>query len=341
MNSESNEFICEYKPNYNSNQNVPILHKENKYRFQSELCKQTKGIDKLHFEIYDYVNTILIPNEEDLQKRKRTIQLISCIVKSFRQDLWISPFGSYAQGLDLKSSDIDIEVFNLKIAKGTGTKDDTLLKLYEYFESSNKFFPDLQYIQAKVPIIIGRLIETNISVDISMNNPEGVYLAEIIKSHISSEPILKYTILLLKKILTNNKLNVVYNGGMSSLMLFEIVFYFFQQKVLTLDTQYELNLGNFLIDFLKFYTKEFDHTIYGISILNGGKTYLKNANFQYNLQSEYLSVESCINRDVDLGRFCNYPEIYKIFADCYDKLTIALKENPHSFLELIGLTQDN
>ena len=134
-----------------------------------------------------------------------------------------------------------------------------------------------------MPIIRGRLIETDISVDISMNNPEGVYIADIIKSHISREPILRYTILFLKEILRNNKLNSAYNGGMSFFMLFEIVFFFFQKKLLILNSQYELNFGNFLIDFFKFYTKEFEHTIYGISVLNGGKTYLKNANFQFNL----------------------------------------------------------
>ena len=110
MNSELNEFINDYNEhNSLSNQIFPIINKEKKYSYQSELCKQAKGIDKLHFEIYDYVNTFLIPNEDDLLKRKRTIEIISFIVKSFRRDLWISPFGSYAQGLSLKTSDMDMK----------------------------------------------------------------------------------------------------------------------------------------------------------------------------------------------------------------------------------------
>ena len=308
--------------------------------YMSEICKNAKGITRLHYEIYDYVTNVLMPSDQDRIKRKKTVEIINSLVKNFRKDLWIIPYGSYAQELDLKSSDIDIAVFNMKITNGIDSED-TLTPLYEYFKQSEKFYPDIQLIYAKVPIIKGRVKNTDISVDICVNNTQAVYIAETIKGNIKHEPLLQYTIILLKKILKNYQLNEVYRGGMSSFMLFEMVFFFFQKKILTLESQIDLNLGNFLIDFLDYYANKFDNRTMGISVLNGGKTYKKNGRFAHNLKSDYLSVESCLNIQVDLGRYCNYPEIKNMFHTIHKELTFNVRDNCVSFLKEIGLTEHN
>lgn len=331
------DMISEHQYN-NSNSSFGL--EEPAPSYMSELCKNTKGITRLHYEIYDYVTNVLMPSVEDRIKRKKTVSIIKSLVKSFRKDLWIIPYGSYAQELDLRSSDIDIAVFNMKIIKGIDNGD-TLQSLYEYFKESNMFHPDIEYIPAKVSIIRGKVKETDISVDICLNNADAIFMADTIRGNIKHEPLLQYTLILLKKILKDHKLNESYNGGMSSFMLFEIVFFFFQKRIRTLKTKYDLNLGTFFLELLDFYANEFDNSEKGISVFNGGEEYYKDSRFGYSLKPDGLSVMSCLDEKVDLGRYCNYPEIKQLFHDIHKELTFNLKDNCVSYLREVGLTADN
>lgn len=305
----------------------------------SEICKRSNGIEKLHYEIYDYVSLKLIPSPSEKILRESTIKIITNLIKQFNPSFKVKVFGSYAQSLDTKYSDIDMVIICDNEENGIESEFQLLTDIYDYFRSTNSFAPnDISLIPAKVPIIKAKVLETNVHVDVGINNIEGIEIADIILCHVSNEPILKYTILLIKEILRINQFNESINGGMTSLMLFEIVFYFFQETIKIKEKVNEINLGSFFISFLKFYSQEFKYQEFGISIFRGGKKYYKNMKYNMNYSnSNTLSVESCVNSNVDLGRNCtSYPDIMNLFKKIYEKL-ISSPGNTVSYLNEIGL----
>ena len=315
------------------------FHERKAPDWQSEICKSSIGIEKLHYEIYDYVSVKLIPSPTEKTLRELTIKKITSLIKQFNPSFKVKVFGSYAQNLDTKYSDIDLEILCDNDQNCIESEFQLLTDIYDYFRANNSFSPnDISLIPAKVPIIKAKLLETNINVDIGINNIEGIEIADIIFGHVSNEPILKYTILLIKELLRINQLNESINGGMTSLMLFEIVFYFFQETIKIKEKENEINLGSFFLSFLKFYSEEFKYQEYGITIFRGGKKYYKNMKYNMNyLNSNTLSVESCVNSNVDLGRNCtSYPDIMNLFKKIHEKL-VCSPGNTASYLNEIGL----
>lgn len=92
-------------------------------------------------------------------------------------------------------------------------------------------------------------------------------IVDYIKRSVEYIPQTKSIIFLLKKYLKNLGLNNYYTGGLSSFSLFLLVFSFYKYLIKTLDNETVNNffIGQFLIQFLDFYSK-FDFKNYIINI---------------------------------------------------------------------------
>lgn len=128
--------------------------------------------------------------------------------------------------------------------------------------------------------------------------------------------------MLLKALLRDKQLNETYTGGISSFLLFNLVFAYFQmlirenRKVMNQDE----NLGKLLVGFLQFYGFKFDDYNKGISLIKEGEFFLKaeNKKLPYN---NLLCVENFQNVYMDIGKSAyQYPKIKDLFKCAYRSL---------------------
>lgn len=311
------------------------------------------GIAKLHYEIRDYVDYIT-PSKEDVIKRKEIILLIESLIKSRDDDWSIKVFGSFSQGLSTIHSDLDIVIINNNV-KSNDSDLNMLLQIKEIIKKANQFKKTV-VIFAKVPIIKTTHKATMIKIDISVNKKNGIEAAEIIKGIITIEPILKYSIIFIKEILRRSNLNNASFGGMSSFLLFSIVFFYYQRCInkdrLDFDTEstssdwiiidsYEDNildnLGTFLIGFFKYYSTELKERKYAICLNTGGIEIAKNLKVNCTIHNNLLYVENFQEEHNDIGKLCFlYHKIKSLFKKCLLSLYKS-KGNTYSYLKDLGL----
>lgn len=323
--SNESDFCLENKDNlkYENNGTIEYINKE-PTTDNLNLYISTKEKIKLQNKMMNIINNFLIPNELEIKERKKELDILQSIISSFKKNITIELFGSYEQNLQTKDSDIDLTIIDPKYF---GCEryyiNEYLVDLKNYILKLNFCKKnEIQFIEATIPIIkIEKKTENKIKVkfDISLNNRSGLEIASIIKEHVDKEPVIKYSMLYLKTLLKKNELNETYTGGMGSFLLFHLVFFYFQ-------TIYEFNknnkrnseigLFNFLIGFLYFFGIHFDNDIYGISILNGGYSFLIS---DYDFFQPNICVLDCIDESNDLGKKCyRYNNIRILFEKTYN-----------------------
>lgn len=343
--------------------------------------KNTKRIDintisntnenlKLHNEINKFVTSIL-PKRNDIIRREKTIAILTNIINSRFPKWKVKLFGSFTQGTQTYQSDLDFVIS--KDAKDIISDNDQLQLIFQLLKK-NKFGFNMRYIRAKVPIIKAICQSTNIAVDISVNKENGFQAAKIIQKHFKKEPGLKQIIIFIKYLLKSEGLNDASVGGMSSFVLFSLIFYFYQHiqnaqnnpvfiesKLISSeqfdtddeDTTYHndknkieemdqsksnsLNLGKFLFGFLRFYGYKFDDVNCGISLINGGEIFYKNEHTHI-IDHESLCIENFQDCQINIGRSCyNYDMIKNFFQTTLSKLQYAQQNKSNSYLKSIHL----
>ena len=195
------------------------------------MSKETENIkdNELRFnqEIMEYVNYIT-PKEDSLKRRENTKNILKLIIGKKRPEWKVYPFGSFEQGTSTVFSDLDFEII---IDKNSSRKRDIdelfyLMKILR----NNEFSNNIRLIRARVPILKATCKTTGINVDISVNRQNGYQAANLIRKIISKYPILYPVIIILKILLKSKNLNEACSGGMSSFLLFHLVFFFFLEN---------------------------------------------------------------------------------------------------------------
>lgn len=329
-----------------------IVNKKSNYFpfWMNKLACNTKGLIKLHYEIFDYVNNILIPNSATEEKLNKTYYVLEKEIKHISSYFDIIPYGSYIQKLNTIKSDMDFtlifsEDFNIKEFFGDDYNDDNNF----YAKSSESYIGDiLDFIKrrfiydefcneneievitsARVPILKCKCQLTKIKIDLSICNIKSVKFSYKIKTIVEKEPLIRYTTILLKEILRHKNLNEVYKGGMSSLLLFELVCFYFQQyytEFLCEIKKYNednniTSLGHFFYKFVEFFGVKFDYRTYQISLEDGG-IISKKKSWR---KEDTLYVMDISNEDNNLGQYCfDYNKIKNLF----NKIYLFIKETP-------------
>ena len=373
--NENYEFIFD---SMNNQKDKPIWMK-------SETAEIKDSKDRFHKEILNYVNYI-IPNKESLIKCQETINLLTKVIKKNKPQWDIVLFGSYGQNMPTVFSDLDVVIV------GNYNQEFELKEMYNIMNilKDEGFCDKIRLVKAKISIIKTTCIATGKDVDISMNKTNGCHAVKVIKNLLKKYKILKPAIIILKILLKKFKLNESSTGGMSSYILFHLVFFIFihkfkinkteryeflsknnlksndntnnninindEQKIFKdevnednnniidnnddedNDNNYEMNIGEFILLFLKYFGYKFDYKNNGISLNDDsfGKIFLKSdrPDIKYN---NNLCVESIIQKCVDVSKSCfNYERIVNFFKAVYEKINSELENNNLSILQSLG-----
>jgi len=240
INISNNNKTFIYNTNYNK--------KKAKKKVRPEWMKpETEKIvdinNRFHKEIIDYVNYI-IPNNASLLRRLNTIHRLTKIVQKYQPNWKILLFGSFSQNTSTVFSDLDFVILD---ESNYTSKSLDIKELYYLMNilRMEGFSRNIRLIRARVPILKTICSITGISVDISVNRQNGFQAASLIRKILEKYKVLKYTIIILKILLKKNKLNKSYTGGMSSFLLFHLVYFFFIYKFNKKNENYTIeNLSN-------------------------------------------------------------------------------------------------
>ncbi|KAH7292284.1 hypothetical protein KP509_29G060500 [Ceratopteris richardii] len=231
----------------------------------------------LHQEIISFCD-LVSPTKEDEELRTAAVQRVSDVIKSIWTKCQVTVFGSFATGLYLPASDIDVVILD------SGCCDIQLgLKALAKAFARRGIAKNVQIIgKAKVPIIKFVEIGSSISFDISFDMENGPEAAQFIKDALTAIPPLRPLCLVLKTFLQQRELNEVYTGGIGSYALLVMLLAYlqtrtsksihaFQRERITLEP----NLGVLLVDFFEFYGRSLNYKEVGISCRHGGHFFKK------------------------------------------------------------------
>ena len=286
--SNSSNFIPNnFCQNLMSKLDLPFLIDINKSTMENEKLYYYK---KLSENIVKFYNDITINNDDIFPLKKK---LNSVVLKVINQSINTSlkryniinliVYGSQASGLSLPESDIDLLLIYYD---SNDSLEQFISDLYNILLNSKKFNNVISLPKASSPVI---KIEYKINsysqyddislihMDISFHNiypnrntiyfTPSLLIVKYIQKSVEYLPQSKNVIIVLKKYLKNLGLNNYYTGGLNSFSIFLMVFAFYKYeiKILGNDLVNNYYIGQFLVQFLDFYSK-FDFNKYIIDI---------------------------------------------------------------------------
>ena len=260
----------EFIPLENSEGKFTMVRESIDFPWLTEKSKKERGMLKLHYEILEFYEFIRPTSEEDLL-RERTMKSVKDLIKTHFPDLKVKKFGSFPNKIHLPDSDVDIVVLSDKDQNVDQTK---ILKKITQKLIDNDMVDFIRIIEARVPIIRGTLKNTKINMDISANRKNGYEAKKVIKKVLEDFPHIRPLMYVLKYFLRQRKLNESYTGGISSFLLFNLLFAYIQYATKENDPNMK-TIGHLLTGFLQFYSFVFNFEEVGISIRHGGFFYKK------------------------------------------------------------------
>ena len=142
------------KNNHNSNNNKALISNEFNIIVIKEPDRRLSFFDKLHNDIIKYETKVITLLNHSMKFKDYCIKEIKRIIQetiSFSKDYNIDVYGSYATGLMIEASDIDIKI---KLNNGNKSELDNLFEiLCKQLEKENKFDTINPIATASVPVI--------------------------------------------------------------------------------------------------------------------------------------------------------------------------------------------
>ncbi|KAG1674852.1 hypothetical protein FOA52_015240 [Chlamydomonas sp. UWO 241] len=228
---------------------------------------------------------LLAPTPLEVSDRERAVAAVRSAVHSIWPDASVEVFGSFATGLYVPTSDVDLVVLNTQSDIQRG------LKALANKLSMERIAQGVQVLaKARVPIIKFETVDYgNLAFDISFDVPNGPQAAVLVKDFIGEWPMLRPLVLVLKLFLQQRELNEVYTGGIGSYALITLLIAFLQLhnsrrpakgaqkkgRVKPPASPLEPCLGVLLIDFFRLYGRVINTRTTGVSATGGGHYFNK------------------------------------------------------------------
>lgn len=131
--------------------------------------------------------------------------------------------------------------------------------------------------KAKVPIVKFVTRHGRFSVDISINQINGVKAGQMVNRFLDELPALRGLVLITKSFLSQRSMNEVYTGGLGSFSIVCLAISFLQMhpKIRRGEIDPSKNLGVLVMEFFELYGCYFNYNEVGISVRDGGSYYNK------------------------------------------------------------------
>ena len=181
-------------------------------------------IFRLHQEICDFYEFIK-PQPYEARIREDLIGRLQAIFSKLFPGSVVKAFGSYAQGIYLPTSDMDLVLFSERYNKTrqSGAFQKNILWSIRSRLAQHKIIrreSDASVIpSAKVPIIKFVDVHTGLNVDLSLDNDSGVRAIATFEKWKGIWPFLPKLLAVLKQWLLMRDVNEVFNGGLGGFSL--------------------------------------------------------------------------------------------------------------------------
>jgi non-canonical poly(A) RNA polymerase PAPD5/7 len=136
---------------------------------------------------------------------------------------------------------------------------------------------ELSYLEiienTRIPLVKFTHASTNVSVDVSFDQPSGPPAAQLMKRYLEALPPLRPLTFVLKYFLSARCLNEPYTGGVGSFLLQLMIVAFLQHRerdAVNFKRLGVYNLGSLLLEFLELFGIEFNYFTTGISVRYDG-----------------------------------------------------------------------
>ncbi|KAH9952027.1 hypothetical protein B0H21DRAFT_10348 [Amylocystis lapponica] len=234
----------------------------------------TNVAEMLHRDVEAFVKYISPTPEED-EVRSLVVQMVSRAVTQAFPDAQVLPFGSYETKLYLPIGDIDLVIYSQSMAYSG--KETVLHAIANAMKRSGITDRVRIIAKAKVPIVKFVTTHGNFSVDISINQGNGVTAGKMIKQYVAELPALRSLVLVIKSFLSQRSMNEVYTGGLGSYSIVCLAISFLQMhpKIRRGEIDPSRNLGILVMEFFELYGCYFNYSEVGISLRDGGTYYNK------------------------------------------------------------------
>lgn len=181
--------------------------------------------------------------------------------------------------------------------------------------------------KAKVPIIKFITAHGRISVDISINQINGIAAGKMINRFLEELPALRAIVLVIKSFLHQRSMNEVFSGGLGSYSIVCLAVSFLQMhpKLRRGEIDPSQNLGVLVMEFFEFYGRYFNYQEAGISLRHGGTYFSKSRRGWHDFRKpSLLSIEdpNDISNDISKGSFA-INQVRQTFAGAFEILKTA------------------
>lgn len=167
--------------------------------------------------------------------------------------------------------------------------------------------------KAKVPIVKFVTTHGYFSVDISINQENGVEAGRVVSGFLSEMPALRALVFVAKAFLSQRSMNEVFSGGLGSYSIVCLAVSFLQMhpKIRRGEIDPSRNLGVLVMEFFEFYGIYFNYQEVGISLRDGGTYFSKTRRGWMDYKQSLLSIEdpADISKSLYLYARCGTEEI--------------------------------
>ncbi|KAI5116070.1 hypothetical protein M0805_005583 [Coniferiporia weirii] len=280
--------------------------------------------EMMHKDVEAFVRyTSPTPIEHEV--RCMIVKLIARAIEKSYPDAKVLPFGSFGTKLYLPQGDIDLVVQSQSMAYSD--KVVILRSLANIVRRTGITDKVTVIAKARVPIIKFVTIYGRFSVDISMNQTNGVQAGAMINRFLDEFPALRAIVLVVKSFLNQRSLNEVYSGGLGSYAIVCLAVSFLQMhpKLRRAEIDPSRNLGVLVMEFFELYGKYLNYAETGISLRHGGTYFNKtHRGWQDYNKPHLLSIEDPgdISNDISRGSY-GIKAVRQTFAGAFEIMKSA------------------
>ena len=270
------------------------------------------------------------PTPQEVRMRMNLVQRFKKLITSFNMNASVQPVGSYVTGLYLPTSDIDM-VITFHSGSFIGYSGRLSMLMGEIHNSGFASRID-DVLRASVPLI--RITDgiTGIQIDLTAADTHAVKATEAVEKWLQLSSPAKPLLFVVKMFLSIRRCGTTYTGGINSYALFWMVVAWVELEMLkkkpkaaVLDydsliagfgglsmskenvatpspSLEEVDLGELLMKFLKFYGEEFDYETNEIRIAPSPSYCTKTYRYsRYSTQRYLLSIYDPADTLIDMG----------------------------------------